>query len=129
MSDDHLRPLPDQPNWRTRANCHPTNRPDTTTPAEWTDRWFTTIWHDWAAQQCATCPVNGPCADEGRDQIGMWAGDAREVSGVQPKTCKWCRGLFVPLWNTEAYCCGDCRRKQKNQDAARARAVARRAVA
>ncbi len=93
MSDDDLRPLPDAPNWRTQANCHPTNRPDTTTPAEWTDRWFNTIWHDWAAQQCAACPVTGPCADEGRDQIGMWAGDAREVSGVQPKTCKWCRGL------------------------------------
>ena len=25
MSDDHLRPLPDAPNWRTQANCHLTN--------------------------------------------------------------------------------------------------------
>lgn len=129
MTDDHLRPLPDTPPWQQHANCHPNNRPPTTTPAEWTDRWFTTIWHEWAAQQCATCPVNADCADEGRHEIGMWGGQAKEATGHQPKPCKWCRTPFVPLWNTEVYCCDRCRRKQKNQDSARARAVARRSVA
>lgn len=129
MRDDHLLPVRDADDWRDRANCRPTNRPARVTPDQWTDRWFTAIWQDWAAMMCAACPVQGACAGEGRGEVGMWAGDAREVSGVQPKTCKWCRQPFVPLWNAEAYCCGDCRRKQKNQDAARARAVARRAVA
>ena len=129
MSDDHLLPLRDGNDWRPRAACHPDNRPEHVTPDQWTDRWFTTIWHDWAALLCDSCPVQGPCGTEGAGEVGMWAGEASEVSGRQPKTCKWCRELFVPLWNTEAYCCDGCRRKQKNQDAARARAVARRAVA
>lgn len=129
MRDDHLLPVQDADDWRQRANCHPTNRPKRVTPDQWTDRWFTTIWQDWAAAMCAACPVQGDCGHAGRGEIGMWAGNARQVSGRQPKTCKWCREPFVPLWNTEAYCCDGCRRKQKNQDAARARAVARRAVA
>lgn len=129
MNDDHLRPLPDADNWRNQANCHPNNRPDSTTPAEWTDRWFTTIWQDWAATMCNTCPVTDDCGHEGRNEIGMWAGVAKEASGYQPKPCKWCRQPFVPLWSSEAYCCDECHRKQKNQDSARARAVARRSVA
>lgn len=129
MSDDHLLPLPDTQPWRNAANCHPDNRPDTTTPAEWTDRWFTTIWQDWAADQCATCPAKDPCGDEGSDQIGMWGGTLREPTGVQSKPCRWCRQPFVPLWNTEAYCSDACRQAQHRQNAARARAVARRSVA
>ena len=68
MNDDHLRPLPDADNWRNQANCHPNNRPDSTTPAEWTDRWFTTIWQDWAATMCNTCPVTDDCGHEGRQR-------------------------------------------------------------
>lgn len=129
MRDDHLLPVRDADDWRDHGNCHPANRPARVTPDQWTDRWFTAIWQDWAANECATCLVQGECADEGRNEVGMWGGVSTEVSGHQPKPCKWCREPFVPLWNTEAYCCDGCRRNQKNQDAARARAVARRAVA
>ena len=45
--------------------------------------------------------------------LGDWAADAA------------CRGVDPDV----AYCCDGCRRKQKSQNSARARAVARRSVA
>ena len=64
MRDDHLLPAPTLDTWRDQAACrgHDTN-----------------LWFDPARQAeglaiCDQCPVQAPCAAEGRREEGIWGG-------------------------------------------------------
>ena len=88
MRDDHLLPAPVLDGWRQHAACsgHDTNL------------WFDPNRQAEGLAICDQCPVQAPCAAEGRREEGIWGGQAEtrfRVGTLDTIRCEECGCLFT----------------------------------